>query len=238
MKQYDAVIEVMKKNGGLSTLGRLYADALAIPGVEWKTKTPFASIRRIVQDPRFFFKIRPGLWALNEYRKRIPEELLSGKNKKTEYTHSFYQGLLVEIGNIKSFGTFVPSQDKNKKFLNKSLSQIATVAPMYPFSYDRLVNRAKTIDVVWFNQRRLPQAFFEVEHSTDIQNSLLKFLELQDFNSDFRIVADAHRVREFDSKLSYDAFRAIASRVKFVDYDTISQFHSKAVEMSLMNNRL
>ena len=74
MKQYDAVIEVMKANGGYSTLGHLYAEALRVPGVQWKTKTPFASIRRIVQDERFFFKIRPGLWALNE-----PEKIFLSK---------------------------------------------------------------------------------------------------------------------------------------------------------------
>jgi hypothetical protein len=59
MKQHEAVVEVMKKNGGFATLGLLYRKALEIPGVSWKTKTPFASIRRIVQDKRFFFKIRP-----------------------------------------------------------------------------------------------------------------------------------------------------------------------------------
>ncbi len=54
MKQHEAVIQVMKKNGGYATLGYLYKNALKVPGVIWKTKTPFASIRRIVQDERFF----------------------------------------------------------------------------------------------------------------------------------------------------------------------------------------
>ena len=60
MKQYDAVIRVMEENGGYATLGFLNQRALKVEGCEWKTKTPFASIRRIVQDDRFFFKIRPG----------------------------------------------------------------------------------------------------------------------------------------------------------------------------------
>jgi len=57
MKQYEAVIKVMEKNGGYATLGLLYGTALKIPHCRWSTKTPFASIRRIVQDERFFFKI-------------------------------------------------------------------------------------------------------------------------------------------------------------------------------------
>ena len=36
-------------------------------------------------------------------------------------------------------------------------------------------------------------ALFEIEYSTDFKNSLLKFLELQDFNVDFRVVADKKR---------------------------------------------
>ena len=67
MKQHEAVIQVMQKNGGYATLGYLYQHVRDVPGVEWKTQTPFASIRRIVQDPRYFFKIRPGLWALNSW---------------------------------------------------------------------------------------------------------------------------------------------------------------------------
>ena len=55
MKQHEAVIEVMRANGGYATLGLLYKEALRIPGVEWKTKTPFASMRRIVQKSDLFF---------------------------------------------------------------------------------------------------------------------------------------------------------------------------------------
>ena len=68
MKQYEAVIKVMEENSGYATLGYLNQTVLRVPGVEWKTKTPFASIRRIVQDKRFFFKIKPGLWALKTHR--------------------------------------------------------------------------------------------------------------------------------------------------------------------------
>ena len=72
MNQREAVIFVMKENGGYATLGHLYEHALKVAGVEWKTKTPFASIRRIVQNDKYFFKIKPGLWALNEFKDKIP----------------------------------------------------------------------------------------------------------------------------------------------------------------------
>lgn len=240
MKQYEAVIEVMRANGGFATLGHLYSEVLKVPNVEWKTKTPFASIRRIVQDSRFFFKIRPGLWALNEFKHKLPSSIAPTSKGliKSEYTHSYYQGLLVEIGNLKKFTTFVPNQDRNKLFLTKPLSDLVSIDKIYPFSYDYIVKLAQTIDVVWFNERKMPDSFFEVEHSTDIQRSLLKFVELQDFNVQFKIVADSHRKTEYQSKLSYNAFKPIQGRVQFLDYETLSELHSKTTALSLIEKIL
>lgn len=242
MNQREAVIEVMKTNGGYATLGQLYAEVWKIPNVEWKTKTPFASIRRIVQDERFFFKIRPGLWALKDYKHRIPFDELIGKRasqkNQSKFNHSYYQGLLVEIGNLEGFQTTVPNQDKNKKFLETPLSQLVTVKSFYPFTFDHILRRARTVDVVWFNERKMPNNFFEIEHSTDIQNSLLKFLELQDFIASFRIVADIKRKKEYQTKISNPAFKPIIGRLKFIDYETVSKWHSNKIENSLLQQQL
>ncbi len=238
MRQYEAVIKAMKENGGYATLGLHYKTVLKIEGVKWRTKTPFASIRRIVQDDRFFFKIRPGLWALKEFRDINPFEVELRKKSIDEgqFNHSYYQGLLVEIGNLNRFETFVPNQDKNRKFLEKPLGHLTSVANCYPFTYENLVRRAQTIDVIWFNERKLPNSFFEIERSTDIQNSLLKYFELQDFNVKFRIVADQARRREFELKLTYAAFRQIANRVTFLSYEVVSEMHSKTVALNMVKN--
>lgn len=52
MKQYEAVIETLDKLGGVATLGELNREVFKISDCEWKTKTPFASIRRIVQQTK------------------------------------------------------------------------------------------------------------------------------------------------------------------------------------------
>lgn len=242
MKQYEAVIKVMEENGGYATLGFLNQEALKVPSVEWKTKTPFASIRRIVQDERFFYKIKPGLWALLSHKNKLPQHLQPSekvpKQKQEVFDHSYYQGLLVEIGNLKDYETFVPSQDKNKIYLNKTLGAICTQQGFYEFGYQHLVRRAKTIDVSWFNNRKMPSRLFEVEHSTDIQNSLLKFMELQDFNTSFFVVANNARKAEYRTKLAYSAFEPIAKRVKFMDYDQLSEWHTKTYEISSLEHKL
>lgn len=241
MKQYDAVIKVMEQNGGFATLGFLYQNALNVPGVEWKTKTPFKSINRIVQDARHFFKIKPGLWALNTHRDRLPLDVfprgISLAERKAS-DHSYYQGLILEIGNFKHFATAVPNQDKNKMYLNKKLGEVATVKEFYQFSYDHVVKRASTIDVVWFNERKMPASCFEVEHSTDISNSLLKFVELQDFHTKFFIVADVRRQAGFEAKRKFAAFSTISGQIRFMSYGHLADLHAKTYELSVLEEKL
>ncbi|MEJ5263822.1 MAG: hypothetical protein WHT29_00745 [Bacteroidales bacterium] len=229
MKQYEQVIDVMRKNGGFATLGFLYQN---VDVSKWTTKTPFASIRRIVQDERYFYKIKPGLWALNECKADIVKKLsLKNSAEDKKFNHTYYQGLIVEIGNLKGLQTYVPPQDKNKLFLNTPLGSISTLDRIPNFSYSEFVTRAKTIDVIWFNNRNMPYSFFEVEYSTDIQNSLLKFNDLQDFYSYFYIVSAIERKKEFDQKINYIAFTDIKDRVKFLDYEFITNLHTKSFEL-------
>jgi hypothetical protein len=237
MKQHDAVIEVMEKNGGFATLGLLYRKALDVPGVTWGTKTPFASIRRIVQDKRFFYKIRPGLWALKSAGRRpeLTNLVESAAKNSQEFDHTYYQGLLVELGNLKLFKTFIPAQDRNRQFLSQKLGDVATLPEYLDFTYERILQRGRNVDVTWFNERGFPDRLFEVEFSTDMQNSMLKFVEFQDFRTSFRIVASKSRVREFESKLGYAAFSAVRDRIGFTSYEQLSEHHTKAHEAAAIS---
>jgi hypothetical protein len=215
----------------------LYQEVLKIPAVSWGTKTPFASIRRIIYErPEVFFSIKPGLWALEEYRSRLPQHILPAKDtpaKDVQYfDHAYYQGLLVEIGNLRDFTTYVPAQDKNKPFSQTTPGAIAHWTTCPQFTYPEIVERASTIDVIWFNNRRLLHSVFEVEHSTDMHNSLLKFVELQDFCTGFYIVANGVREAELNRKLSYAAFRPIAKRVQFIDYESLSGWYGGETKAS------
>ncbi len=238
MKQHQAVEQAMREAGGYATLGHLNQAVLKIPGCAWGTKTPFASIRRIVQQRPEFFKIRPGLWALKSHEARIRSELSleasAPKAQVEQFNHTYYQGLLVELGNLRSFETFVPRQDGNRKYLQRRLGQVATLERFPEFTYPHILRHGQTVDVSWFNERELPRAFFEVEHSTDIQNSLLKFMEFQDFRVQFIIVADEARKREYVDKLGRAAFKPIVHLVEFWNYDKLSRLHEKESELSLV----
>ena len=203
MKQHEAVIIALEKMGGQATLADLYRETMKVEGCKWETKTPFASIRRIVQQRPEIFKVRPGLWALKSYQKKLGLVENADKDKsQVDQNHSYYQGILLSIGNLRGYKTFSPNQDKNRLFVNKPLKEVRTLQDIPDFSYDVFVKRCSTVDVVWFSGRLMPNSLFEVEHSTDFQNSLIKFSDLQDFYTRMIVVADDNRKREFLQKIS------------------------------------
>ena len=243
IRQWEAVVDTMRNLGGIATLAQLNQEVFKIDNCEWKTKTPFASVRRIVQQtPKYIYKIRPGLYGLIEFRNYLEANgyiVENNKNKSSkvlqEFNHSYYQGILLELGNMKHFKTFIPNQDQNKQFdIHRTLGHLSTLPEIPNYTYQNLVHRSSTIDVIWFNEHKLPHSFFEIEHSTDIQNSLLKYNDLRYFYVDMYIVADEKREDEYTKKLSYDAFREINKRVKFLSYDKLMiQYNIEITKSSL-----
>ncbi|MEI6747337.1 MAG: hypothetical protein WCL34_15345 [Methylococcaceae bacterium] len=238
MKQNEAVLLTLEQLGGVATLGQLNQEVFKIKQCVWKTKTPFASIRRIVQLDKNIYKIRPGLYGSVKLRQEIENRgiITETKNNKTskeviEFTHAYYQGLLLTIGNLKGLDTFSPNQDKNKKFIDKNLGEIRTLNTLPDYSFPSVVKRSSTIDVIWLNKRNMPHSFFEIEHSTDIQNSLLKFHDLQDFYTRMIIVADECRHSEYKQKINYGSLTEIQARVKFLSYASlINQYEAEIVK--------
>lgn len=165
-----------------------------------------------------------------QYKEDVLTKLSIEPNNKVSderFTHSYYQGIVVEIGNIKKFRTYIPAQDKNKKFLEKNLCDLATMDSIPKFTYENILRKAKTVDVIWFNERQMPCGFYEVEHTTDIKNSLSKFYELQDFRATFSIIADERRREQFNDIISASMYNPIRKLVRFVSYDSLVKQYAK-----------
>lgn len=241
MKQYEAVIQTMERLGGIATLGDLNREVFKIEDCTWNTKTPFASIRRIVQTTKGIYKIKPGLYGLESHRKQleangymVETDKNRGSKAMDEFNHFYYQGILLIVGGIEGFDTYVPEQDKNKKFLREgvTLKDLRTLQQIPHFSYEETVKRASTVDVIWFNKNKMPSSLFEIEHTTDMQNSLIKFDSLQDFYVRMVIVADKLRKKEFETKMSYSAFSTLNKhhRVSFLSYESLIKQYEQKME--------
>lgn len=226
LTQEQQVITALREQGGYATLRRLN-EVVDFSG--WKTLTPEASVRRIVQQSNEIFKIQPGLWALKEVKEQILRKFKINSNNPQsieKFNHTYYQGLLVEIGKLQNSITYIPPQDQHHLFLEKELGDVSDLTIIPNFTFDHLLRKARTVDVIWFNQRRMPTHFYEVEHTTDIKNSLSKFYELQDFYSSFYIVAGEYREKEFKDKVGASIFSQIKERVKFLSYNKVATLHS------------
>ena len=230
MTQKEQVIAALEKCGGFATFAEL--DRL-VDTSRWGTKTAAATIRRIVQqDAKCFYRIVPGQWGLVSMRKQIENSGADARDPK--YTHGYYQGLLVDIGNAEHYMTYVPPADRNRPYSKSKLGDKTTLRQIYEFTGQKILRKAKTVDTIWFNCREMPDSFFEVEHTTDIQHSLDKFYELQDFNAKFFIVSDLSNKAHFNDLLSYSHYREICKRVEFRDYAWLYRYYRLKMEVSGM----
>ena len=62
-------------------------------------------------------------------------------------------------------------------------------------------------------------------------NSLIKFSDLNDFFSNFCIVADKARKNEFDGKISASIFQKIKNRILFMSYEELAEIHTNTYKL-------
>ena len=214
--------------GYMATLKQIYQ--LAPTFKSFTGLTPDRTINERVQRDSNFVKIKPGLYALKNHLDKLPDEynpLISiSPDEEEKITHSYIQGLLIEIGNFQKFKTF--STDKSSKFLNKKINDIITQKEVPDFTYEKILNSTRFIDVIWFNERMFPDTIFEVENSTNFRNSLVKFVELQDFKTKMIMIApnEKSKIAKYQQEISKSAFSSIKDRVSFYDYDYIIKMYN------------
>lgn len=229
--QSDQVVAAVKELGGIAALWQINQK---VDVADWATKTPFASIRRIVQLDERLCKIKPGLYCLIEKEPELSKiyngTLGPANNNRVHY---YYQGALSELGRMKEFETYISSRDLNKHYLqgqNVLLSEMTDLPVLPRFGYDDFMRQARTVDVIWFNHREMPGAFHEVEMNTNIDRSLVKFHMLQDFHADFFIVSPAANQRKFDETIQLDTYKEIRKRVKFRSTESVEAEIEKAAQ--------
>lgn len=231
--QWMQVLAALRDLGGIATLSQLNRALLAPDGAgrSWATKTPEATIRRIVrQQSEHFYVLKPGLYCLRERAAQFERDYTLPSDGDIppaveNRNHSYYQGLLLEIGNARDYTTYVPPQDKNRVFGNQKLGEVSSITKLPRFGYSDFLRRASTVDVIWFNRREMPAEMFEVEMSGDMLNSLAKFNELRDFYARFVIVAPTPRQNHFADRMAMDTFHEIRRRVTFMGIDDLEKRH-------------
>lgn len=221
----EAIRQIMLKNGNFASLKQIYNEIWQYKDKSKITgKTPNNTIQAQVQRSDKFFRIGLGIYGLTEFKNNIliKQEKPKTEQEKTERKHSQIQGMLIEIGNLRGFDTY--TNDKSWIFDGKNLGNLISLKSIPPFTYEKIISKSTSFfDVIWFDgdEFLFPTRICEVEHSTDFRDALVKFKELEFFNTEFYCISDEKRRSKFENEISKKAFQSIKDRVKFQSYRDI-----------------
>ena len=220
----EAIEKVMLNNNYFASLKLLYREIWRYKDkTKINGKTPDFTIMERVQRDKRFTRIGLGVYALTKYLNKLPRQT-EPKNEieKINRRHAEMQGMLLEIGNFKSEIENTYTNDKKWTFQNKTLGSLATLDKVPAFTYEKIIKESASFsDVIWFNDRGFPHKIFEVEHSTDFRDAFIKFMELQDFVTEFYCVSSEDRKIKFEREKNKIAFKSIGSRLKFLTYEQV-----------------
>jgi len=201
------------------------------------------SLRTVLPKPDFididfflafiFYKILP---KAKEEKIEIEKKEIKPR-KVTINTHEGAQKVLVELGNILGFDTYVPPEDRNKIVEGRRLGELTTLKELPQFTYPRLLDTVKHIDVIWFKEE-FPVFCFEVEESTDVTKGLLRLYQIRQLNVQPIIVGPESRRSKFLTEIEKDPFYHIKKRYRFISYDELSRLLELAREFLKLRNKL
>lgn len=150
--------------------------------------------------------------------------------KQQSDLHGAVQGMLLEIGNYLGYLTY--TSDKNRSFDGKPLSSLCGLQRVPEFTYEEIVRITSLRDVVWFSnsQHPFPKYVYDVENTTDFDNSMHQMYRLRETTARFVLVADTKKQKLFEQKIRSEPFVQIASRYAFRSYEQVARFYFSCVE--------
>lgn len=239
--QSEYVVDLMRKNGGYLSLGEIYKEVEKEKSGLFDMNCFKTNIRYFIQrEKKRYFRIKPGLWALIEYKDILPEEIKNQIEEGASYydkvtDHSEIQANLISMGKALHFETYIFTQDNTRTYSDGfRLHNIVDTNLMPQFTYEDIIEKLKTIDVIWFDNSveieskryKYPRVVFEVETTTDFKKSLDKFKLLKMFNMQYMyIVSYEEREKQFDKIILDSRYDDIRGKVKFLQLEDVESFH-------------
>ena len=175
-------------------------------------------------------------YDLSEIKKIINLELLpsfSNIEPDEELTHSDIEAKILLVGKWLGHRTFTPDSGKISRY--GKLGNLCTDKRM-PTEYvaQRLIDKVKQIDVIWFDDEGCPTHCFEVEHTTDITKGLLRMYQIRKLRIKMFIVANDTSKIKFDSEVDKDPFFHIKEEFVFRSYKELHEFFESVKKFALV----
>lgn len=184
-------------------------------------------LKAVIPQPDF---IDVDFFLAYVYYHELPQETSDeGSEEKQEVeptqqpiTHGQAQKMLVELGKLLGYDTYVPPEDYNKKVNGETLGKLATLKDIPPFATPKAIETAKHIDVIWFDEE-YPRYCFEVEDSTDVIKGLLRLYQIRHIHMTPVIVGPASKRSKFEREVDRDPFHKIKNRYRFISYEELKE---------------
>jgi len=229
-----AILSVFEMQEGIVTLRDLYNQ---VPPLikntlsEDTAHTIRAYLRRLKKTKGRIKQIGLSTYALTEaspsesFYEQVVDKHLSVKDLNSipkERLHGYMEGMLIELGNLNDYETYTP--DRNPTFNGKRLGELTTHQTMPDFTYPTIIDKARTIDVIWFREG-FPVKTFDVENSTDFTKALLRAYQLKNFRTKFFMVADGDKKAIYADRICTKPFDSIKQDVQFISYEQVYELY-------------
>jgi len=239
----DVVVEALADLGGQAHLSEIYSC------VERDTKTAAKratnptwqdTIRRVVRQYRVFEPVPPdrsGVYKLVDFETPPPQsqDIDSGD---PDINHGVAQGMLVSLGSIYGYETFVPAYDQStREFQGASLGDLVSVRDCSDILEGQNLPRVRQIDVLWFDEDDhglFPAYGFEVEHTTRVKDALDRLLKIPArFRADLFVIGpDEEKQSLFNRLMKQTPFRDHRNRFLFRLYRQLQDVYNAATRHS------
>lgn len=230
MSKVEAVKELLKNNKGVASLEFIYNNIATYYPAAKNSEHWEAGIRGIINREiaaqKHFKRIGASLYALLDYQEEQIEEV----KKDTQRMHSYMQGICLELGNLLRLKTYTP--DKSAKFNNVSLSELATMKTIPDFTYPKIIEDVKQIDVLWFNEKgyQYPKRAIEVVDSLGtLEAALKRTLQLIEFNLSFSILCKKEDIQKVEKRFNAEPYIRAKDRYQILPYEHVVNIYKDAV---------
>lgn len=230
MTKVEAIKKVLEDNNGVATWEIIYNQIEKYYPSAKNSKEWQAGIRgvlyREIKNKRNFKQIGLGIFSLINFKEEDIHEIENDNFRM----HSYMEGICLEIGNFLKLKTY--TADPSATFNNLPLNKISTIPEIPGFTYSEIINYAKRIDVIWFNEKGylFPKRAIEIIDSINtLEPALKRTLQLSEFNLDFYFICKKEHVTKIQKEINAEPYMRLKDRYKIRDYDNILSIYKNPI---------
>ncbi len=194
------------------------------------------TIRRVVRQYKIFEPVPPersGIYRVTTEAHIEPEP--QSFTKKPDIDHGIAQGMLVAVGKIYGYETYVPPHDQTiRYFQEKPLRDFVSVTDCAEIFKGPNLAKIREIDALWFDEDDYglyPVYAFEVEETTRVKSGLDRLLKIpRRYPTLFFIVGPSEKEQGlFDQYINQTPFRNFKGRFSFKLYNQLEELYNAAL---------